>query len=180
MSTYTAQILAGHPHQNHGGIEPNSFCQTFLSENDRPCWVMNEFGRRASATGNQSPQVRWIPESSSTILEDGLLLVALHGLRHEDLLAQAPREMTSLDAPLVRLAEVDAARLDDLRAACRKYDFGGKGKHVLILSVMSESTIRSQLSVIDHYRFDCEILTPKFCRSFSAWSGDTKVTGSLA
>jgi hypothetical protein len=35
------------------------------------------------------------------------------------------------------------------------------------------------LKVIDGYRFDCEVLTPKFSRSFSEWSGGISVTGVL-
>lgn len=180
MATCTAQILIGRPHQNHGGITPAEISTVYLTENSKPCWIMNSPRNSRRNDGKPFEQIRWIPQSPQTILEDGLLFVAIHILRHEDLIAQAPKELTSLDSPLVDLGEVPLDRLSQLREACRRYDFGGNGKQVLILSVFCDSSINRQLPVIEEYRFDCEVLTPKFSRIFSAWSGSTSVTGVLS
>jgi len=39
MATYTAQILIGEEHPNHGGLLPTSVTEMFLSENSIPAWL---------------------------------------------------------------------------------------------------------------------------------------------
>lgn len=110
--------------------------------------------------GFRPPQIRWIPESVTTILEDGLLFLALHGLRHEELIAHAPVELTAPDTPLMNLGEVDRDELAQLREAYRTYDFGALTGLALIISVFEGSSILSQLRVLDDYHIDCELLAP--------------------
>lgn len=169
MATITAEILVGWSHQNHGRIVPHKIDRLRLSENSRPCWT---FG-----SGRQS--IRWVPESPETILEDGLLLTALHVLRHEDLLASSPVALRRTNSMPVSLGDFDAKLLQRLRAACREYDFGGPGHQYLVLCVFEGSSIKRQLPVIAEYRFDCEVLIPTYRRWYSDGTGKTSVRGSL-
>ena len=79
MGTWTAQILVGRSHPNHGGI--GARYQLFLSENSRPCWECFPIG--PSSPGqvwkNEGHTV-WIPPGPENILKCGLLMVALHCL----------------------------------------------------------------------------------------------------
>ena len=77
MATWTAQILVGNSHPNHGGITAGY--QLFLSENDRPCWECFPVfpPRRGEVLKNEGHTV-WIPPDPGSILECGLLMVALH------------------------------------------------------------------------------------------------------
>ena len=77
MATWTAQILVGHSHPNHGGI--GARYQLFLSENDRPCWeCFPIFPPRLGEVLKNEGHTVWIPPGSGSILECGLLMVALH------------------------------------------------------------------------------------------------------
>lgn len=77
MGTWTAQILVGRSHPNHGGI--GARYQLFLGENSRPCWECFPIG--PSSPGqvwkNEGHTV-WIPPGPENILKCGLLMVALH------------------------------------------------------------------------------------------------------
>ena len=79
MATWTAQILVGKGHPNHGGIMAGY--QLFLSENHRPCWECFPIGPspRGQVLKNEGHTV-WVPPGSESILECGLLMVALHCL----------------------------------------------------------------------------------------------------
>ena len=77
MATWTAQILVGNSHPNHGGITAGY--QLFLSENDRPCWeCFPIFPPRLGEVLKNEGHTVWIPPGPGSILECGLLMVALH------------------------------------------------------------------------------------------------------
>ena len=79
MATWTAQILVGHSHPNHGGITAGY--QLFLSENDRPCWeCFPVFPPRPGEVLKNEGHTVWIPPGPGNILKCGLLMVALHCL----------------------------------------------------------------------------------------------------
>ena len=79
MATWTAQILVGHSHPNHGGI--GARYQLFLSENDRPCWeCFPIFPPRLGEVLKNEGHTVWIPPGPENILKCGLLMVALHCL----------------------------------------------------------------------------------------------------
>ena len=77
MATWTAQILVGNSHPNHGGITAGY--QLFLSENSRPCWeCFPIFPPRPGEVLKNEGHTVWIPPGPESILECGLLMVALH------------------------------------------------------------------------------------------------------
>jgi hypothetical protein len=74
MGTYTAQVLIGTPHPNHGGIHPTH--QLMLSENSRPAWILTSWE-------NTEEEKVWIPTIES-MLEDGLLMIAFYLLKERE------------------------------------------------------------------------------------------------
>ncbi|MFC1895623.1 hypothetical protein ACFL0Q_03030 [Thermodesulfobacteriota bacterium] len=85
MGTLTAQILVGYPHPNHDGINPTHFL--FLSENDRPAWVMvNE--NVSEEGGSGVGRITWIP-TIDDMLEDAMLMIALHICKDREIMELA-------------------------------------------------------------------------------------------
>ncbi len=93
MASRTAQILIGRPDPYHDGIYPTHVM--YLAENSRPVWLLEPVGRGlAGATSDQpddeevplwtTEPVVWVPSRPEHILEDGLLLLAVHVLRDQD------------------------------------------------------------------------------------------------
>ena len=77
MGTWTAQILVGHSHPNHGGI--GARYQLFLGENSRPCWECYPIGTSSPGqVWKNEGHTIWIPPGPGNILKCGLLMVALH------------------------------------------------------------------------------------------------------
>jgi hypothetical protein len=159
MGTFTAQMLIGHAHPNHDGIDPTHVAM--LSENSRPSWTLREW------EGERAPRVVWIP-TLEHMLEDGLLLACLRVVRAPDLVAEADAKLMGERA---ELHKVDQARLSALRAGCRPLE-GFK----VVLTVLDGSTLSQQLKTLDEYRMDVEVF---FTRSWSRWLEETRITGSL-
>jgi len=74
MASLIAQILIGCPHPNHDRINTTHYL--FLSENDRPGWVLVD--QNISQEDRSSlPKITWIP-TVENMLEDALLMVSYH------------------------------------------------------------------------------------------------------
>lgn len=85
MATLTAQILVGSPHPNHDGLNPSHYL--FLSENDRPAWVLvhqNIFEEQKTDVG----KITWIP-TVENMLEDALLMVAIYIQKNHEIIEMA-------------------------------------------------------------------------------------------
>ncbi len=72
MASYTAQLVAGLPNTYHGGIVPDYIA--WLSENDRPGWVLQRARPSESADGlnDEARSAVWVPSAPESILEDGI------------------------------------------------------------------------------------------------------------
>ena len=64
MSSMTAQIAVGHPDMYHGGIRPTHV--VWLSENDRPGWILEETWRDLYGGQMGSPRMRIRPSRQRT------------------------------------------------------------------------------------------------------------------
>jgi len=160
MGTYTAQILVGRPHPNHGGLEPTH--ELFLSENDRPAWILRPLA-------GEGAEIVWIPTVEHT-LEDALLQIACHVLKDEGL-------ARALGDPGERLEchDLPESGRRELYGKCKALKWPCK----LIISVFEGSTILSQLPVLADYGMDVEVCTPSFSRLSSGWTEGVRTTGSL-
>ncbi len=80
MATFTAQILVGSPHPNHGGINPTH--SLFLSENSRPAWILVD---PYPDSGPRNSRIVWIP-TLENMLEDALLMIAVYVCKDDGIL----------------------------------------------------------------------------------------------
>ena len=173
MASYSAQILIGKEHQNHGGLLPSSFQQMFLSENSIPNWSLyDNHNAKAIAT--------WVPEKPETILEDAFLAVAYYIVREEWVVSLVGKHVPHDKLAAVNLGEAFSPDvLKEMRAACRKSKFESDHRTKLIIIAFDGSTVTQQLPVVAKYGFDCEVIAPKFYRSYSAWQEKVVEKGSL-
>jgi hypothetical protein len=77
MASFTAQIIAG----NGGGYENEGIIPLdtlYLSENSRPAWVLKKGPKK----------ITWIP-TVDNMLEDGLLMLAIHAIKQPEIIALA-------------------------------------------------------------------------------------------
>jgi hypothetical protein len=150
MATMTAQILVGSSHQYHGGITPSHYL--FLSENDRPAWIMvkqNIFTGK-TATGSR---IVWIP-TVENMLEDGLLMIAIHACKIKpvvDLVGEFRSKVRPIRFQMYD--DFSAAQRVELYETCRENLTSPK----MIVTVFKGSSIAHQLPVLRHYKFELEI-----------------------
>lgn len=177
MGTLTAQILAGTSHPNHGGIVPSHYI--FLYENSRPAWILttqNVFaGLRYRKASQGDRRITWMP-TPEHMLEDGLLMVALYVQRDEKLRSLAAVRVRGFEQDRIEL--YSATKPEDRQAlyqACRQIRFKPK----IVLSIFDGSTLRRQVSVLEHYDVDAEVCISSYVRAYSWWTHKVEVKGSL-
>ena len=172
MATWTAQILVGSGHPNHGGIMAGY--QLFLSENHRPCWECFPIGRSppGEVWKNEGHTV-WIPHGPGSILECGLLMVALHCLDrvgpvtvNKELVNSAKsmsKEIMDKHVDMGRiLTDKQFKELYDMAKKMRKipYDESVKDKDSrikLIVTVLAGSSITGQLKELKKHKYNVEV-----------------------
>ena len=173
MATFTAQIMVGTPHPNHGGINPTHYL--FLSENSRPAWVLvpqNVFEREQP---NRSSKITLIP-TLEHMLEDAFLMTAIFVLEDEEICRLARQFFRNKERNWVELYnDVDPEHLEVLYEKCRALP----NNHKLVITAYDGSSIRSQLHVVGEYKMDVEVCVPFYSRWYSAWQNETRTSGSL-
>jgi hypothetical protein len=176
MGTFTAQILVGHPHQNHSGIIPSH--ALFLSENSTPAWVLVPQQLFKLERGKRRPRgpITWIPSAPDYILEDAFLMIGIHILKHRQLATLAKQCIVSENPDRVFLYEVDAKHLDEMRGLCRTLDIAYK----IVITVLEGTSIAHQLGVLEDYQMDVEVCMMRYKREYSVWGNSTTTSGSLS
>jgi hypothetical protein len=173
MGTITAQILAGRGHQNHDGIIPNHYL--FLSENDRPAWIMVNQNVYQYPSGNQ-PRLIWIP-TVENMLEDALLMLAIHGVQAPEMVAMYERFVRKKDAERIFMYEdFTEVQRAEMYQQNRKADFGSCK---IVLTILKMSSIERQIPILAEYKMDVEVCAPKYTRLYSQWDRRVRETGSL-
>ena len=173
MSTFTAQILVGRSHPNHGGILP-SLVTMFLSENSRPCWHCSLVDKK----------VFWIPQKPQTILEDGLLMAAIWVLQLADIIEMAADHPAIASESRLELDRFDDVNLlSKLREKFLTHEYAPDFPPKLVISVFEESSLLDQMHILANYKFDCEVLVTKYSRLHSQWSAKPNlptITGEIS
>ena len=171
MATWTAQILVGNSHPNHGGITAGY--QLFLSENDRPCWeCFPIFPPRLGEVLKNEGHTVWIPPGPGSILECGLLMVALHCF---DPMARLPvnKELVSSAKSMSKkimdkfvdmsiLTDKQFKELYDMAKKMRKIPYAESVKDYdsrikLIVTVFAGSSITGQLKELKKHKYNVEV-----------------------
>jgi len=172
MATLTAQILVGHPHPNHDGINPTHY--VFLSENDRPAWVLvrqNIFEERGRGIG----KITWIP-TVENMLEDALLMIAIHVCKNHEVTELAKGFCAKIESERIEVySDLEEPHRKQLYQRCREIS----GFPKIIVSVFKGSTIERQLPVLEQYKMDVEVCIPIYSRLYSSWTNETRIEGSL-
>ena len=172
MATLTAQILVGRSHSNHDGINPTHYL--FLSENDRPAWVLvcqNVFRKERQSHS----KITWIP-TVENMLEDALLMIAIHICRNREVIQHAKSFNAKIQTDRIEVyADLEESQRKLLYQACRSMSDFPK----IIISVFRGSTIEKQLSLFEKYRMDVEVCRVGYSRLYSPWTNDMMVEGSL-
>ena len=171
MGSFTAQILVGSPHPNHGGIIPTH--SLFLSENDRPAWIL--VSENLDRSRNRSSRVTWIPTLEHP-LDDAILMIAIHIAKDSVVLAQAKSFCSSIDDKTVSIYEaLDEGQRSELYESCRSLADLPK----LAISVYEGSLAARHLHVLQIYNMDVEVCPVAYSRLYSRWRDETRTEGSL-
>ena len=161
MATWTAQILVGNSHPNHGGITAGY--QLFLSENDRPCWECFPIGPspRGQVLKNEGHTV-WVPPGSESILECGLLMVALHCFDpmarlpvNKELVSSAKSMSKKIMDKFVDMSILTDKQFKELYDMAKKIKIDDSTK--LIVTVLAGSSIAGQLKELKKHKYDFEV-----------------------
>lgn len=172
MAVVTAQMLIGHGHHTHGGLEPTHYL--FLSENGRLAWILVP---ENLSLDEKSPhrKIIWLPTEEHT-LEDGLLMAAIHVLQDEGLISAARDAFRNPDLFALQILKgVAAPAREFLYSRCRQVPFHGK----IILSIFGGSGLIPQLPRLKEYQVDVDVLTMKYGRKFSHAENRMVSTGDL-
>lgn len=172
MATLTTQILIGKGHSNHDGINPSHYL--FLSENSRPAWILlpeNIF----SQSNKKSQKITWIP-TVDNMLEDAFLMIAIHIIKNQQIIDLGQSYSEKIESERLELYhDLNDSQRQELYTKCQEIANYPK----LIISVFKDSTIQSQLSIINNYQMDVEVCCLKYSRLFSTWSNKIIIEGSL-
>ena len=161
MATWTAQILVGNSHPNHGGITAGY--QLFLSENDRPCWeCFPVFPPRPGEVLKNEGHTVWIPPGPGSILECGLLMVALHCFDpmarrpvNKELVNSAKSMSKNIMDKFVDMSILTDKQFKELYDMAKKIKINDSDK--LIVTVLAGSSITGRLKELKKHKYDFEV-----------------------
>ena len=161
MATWTAQILVGLAHPNHGGITAGY--QLFLSENDRPCWeCFPIFPPRLGEVLKNEGHTVWIPPGPGSILECGLLMVALHCFDpmarlpvNKELVSSAKSMSKKIMDKFVDMSILTDKQFKELYDMAKKIELDDSDK--LIVTVLAGSSITGRLKELKKHKYDFEV-----------------------
>ena len=161
MATWTAQILVGHSHPNHGGI--GAGYQLFLSENSRPCWeCFPIFPPRPGEVLKNEGHTVWIPPGPESILECGLLMVALHCFDpmarlpvNKELVSSAKSMSKKIMDKFVDMSILTDKQFKELYDMAKKIELNDSDK--LIVTVLAGSSITGRLKELKKHKYDFEV-----------------------
>ena len=161
MATWTAQILVGNSHPNHGGITAGY--QLFLSENDRPCWeCFPIFPPRLGEVLKNEGHTVWIPPGPGSILECGLLMVALHCFDpmarlpvNKELVSSAKSMSKEIMDKFVDMSILTDKQFKELYGMAKKIKIDDSDK--LIVTVLAGSSITGRLKELKKHKYDFEV-----------------------
>jgi hypothetical protein len=166
-------MLIGTGHPNHGGIGPTHYA--FLSENSRPAWMLVSQNVFDSGRRGGWKKIVWIP-TVEHMLEDGILMMAIHVLRDKDVLSNAKKSFKTANLNRVELYEdIESEALIKLYEQCRSIKILFK----IVLTVLEGSTIMRQVGILEKYSMDVEVCVPKYYRAYTHWGDETIIKGSL-
>ena len=173
MSTLTAQILVGNPHPFDDGIIPSHFI--FLKENNQPSWSLVKANVFQENKNYKLSEIVWRP-TLENMLEDALLMVAIHVLKNKEIIKIAKDFSSKIDSQLLELnSHLNNEQKEVLYKKCRELSEFPK----IIISIFRSSTIEEQISVLEEYKMEVEVCTPVYSRLNYRAKENSRIEGSL-
>ncbi len=173
MSAITAQILVGRAHPDRRGIEPTHYL--YLSENGKPAWILVSQNIAEPESSSSEKRVTWIP-TGENLLEDALLMIAIYVLKVPEIIELAKNYFKNGFHDFLNLSdEIERETLKKLHEKCRHIDDFYK----LAITVFEGSTIHPQLKVLEKYKMELEVCTPRYYRLYSSQNDPPKQKGYL-
>ena len=178
MATYSGLILVGTQHPNDGGLlynrEPR---RMWLSENSRAAWCLDTTAR-AIRDGRRAQTVL-LPRRPGSILDDGLLMIATHVLKIEEVKSALINvlDCEELPARIDLKKAISTEQHQSLVELSRKHSVG---YFKLIISTFSGCSMERQLPILSEYGHDVEVLSPSYTRLYSRWLKSTVIQGNLS
>ena len=153
--------MVGRSHPNHGGI--GARYQLFLSENDRPCWeCFPIFPPRLGEVLKNEGHTVWIPPGPGSILECGLLMVALHCFDpmdrrpvNKELVSSAKSMSKKIMDKFVDMSILTDKQFKELYDMAKKIKINDSTK--LIVTVLAGSSITGQIKELKKHKYDFEV-----------------------
>ncbi|GGA90310.1 hypothetical protein [Ornithinibacillus halotolerans] len=173
MGTFTAQILVGQKHSYDGGILNISHV-LYLSENNRPAWVLVPMDIFSEHKEMVEKRVTWIP-TVENMLEDALVMVGLYVLKDNKLRELTNQYLETEKDDFVELYDIPQHKRQELYNYVKTIE----GSHKIMLSVFRGSTIANQLPVLEEFKNDIEVCTSVYTKEFSLWSKQYEISGHL-
>jgi len=175
MGAMTAQILIGAASRYDDGINPGY--ALFLSENSRPAWILNPI--ETCYYNDKQVIVKrsqvWIP-TVNHMLEDGLLMIAVHVLKDPTLLGKIRVFSPALDLDHVSFYDdFSDEQRSELYAICREVDQWPK----LAISLFKGAHIAHQVGCLQHYTMQVEVCENTYSRLQCPMTGKIHTNGSL-
>lgn len=174
MGTFTAQMLVGQSHTYDGGLI-NITHSLYLSENDRPAWLITPVDIPREKRKKQSKNLVWIP-TLEHMLEDALVMIGLYVLKDEQLTNMANQYFRDSKSDFIELyQDISKEHLAELYKRARSIE----SSHKVMLSVFQGSSILKQLPVLKQYKNEFEVCKSVYVREFSMWNQQFEVRGEL-
>lgn len=179
--TCTAQILVGGHTYGWGqpcrGIGPSHVM--YLVEGSRATWVLEEVGHAYIEDPPHAKPVRWVPSGPERIFAEGLLMVALRVEKNDEVVDALAKHLGPAHRALLLtndyadLTEFDHDALPLLDSTVQKAI-----ESKLVVTVMEESAISGQVSLLEHCEAFTEVCTPSWIR-FRGMHGNTQTAGEF-
>jgi len=155
LSTITAQILIGTEHPYHGGVNPTHYL--FLSENDRPAWILVNENIIGENSGIE--RIVWNP-TTENMFEDALFMINLYIEKNKTLIAYLKENHKKINFNTNNISIPEILDKKDLE---KIYDFNRdllkKNKSIkLIISIFSDSSLKDIVKSLNGSEIKCEIL----------------------
>ena len=110
------------------------------------------------------------------MLEDALLMVAIHVMKNKEIIKIAKDYSSKIESQLLELySDLNNKQRDILYKKCRELSEFPK----IIISVFRSSTIEKQITVLEKYKMEVEVCTPTYSRLYSGSDKNERIEGSL-
>jgi len=120
----------------------------FLTENDRASWTLTTLREEADGP------ITWIPYSPATLVDDAMLMVAVHVLQDEGVLEAASRVVPGIAGDRADLnTAAHGSELGGVYERCRTLRSGCS----MVVTVLAGSSLVPLLVVFDRYPFDVRV-----------------------